>query len=523
MTSDSADQVMEEINGESDHGDVKLVEDQDYRLGGRAPLKTILLLMIGPIMSQITGAMYGFCNSLWGSNALGEIVMVAIGIEQVFENIGRAFGYFLMMACSTQISKLFGEKKNEETGQVACDMLRMCVICGIIVPCIVLPLHGTIARWFGAAEETVDVGFQYILPISAGTTLSAFNLCCQGILQAEGRTLLIGFIDLSSIIVSMGALVPFFLYVCHMGIRSCAIAYLMADTIPGITLIICFFCGVFNTKPKLSQLLKPFSKHSSQALIVGGSQLIANLAFVIPGIPIRKVMGDCCKDVEEFDHVMAGFNVLIRISTIASSIVLAVTVGYTPCASYANSSKNYKRYLRLTFHGTWISASWSILTTILIYAIPKQICQIFSTDPVFVDYSSRMLFISNSFGWIIFYRFMVTSILQTLQLGGRAMLMSFLSNFLLLIIFTYILYYTNKHDPVRIMWNYSITYGVGVVVGFPLVAGPFYKIIKLSREQDGETNPLERNLNDGDVDETIAKDQLEEPINTIGDEEALVA
>lgn len=490
----------------------KKSQDQHYRLGGRSPLKTILLLTIGPIMSSSVGALYGFFNSLWGSNYLGEIVMVAIGVEQVFENIGRSFGQFQMVACSTQISKLFGEKKSGEAGQVMCDMIRMSVIFGIIVPVIILPVHDITARWFGASDEVVKAGFSYILPISAGSMLTCFNLCCQGALQAEGRTLLVGCISLASVTVSMGALVPFFIFVCKLGIRSCALAYLMADAIPGMILLVLFFCGVFNTKPKLKQLLCPFSKNSYQAMVVGLSQLIANLAFVIPGIPIRKVIGDCCSSPAQFDLVMAGFNIAIRYQAIAGAIVLAVTVGYTPCASYAISSKNYKRYIKLTMWAAILSGSWCALATSLSRIIPTQIASIFSDDPNYIEYGSNILYISNSAGWINFIRFVFTAMLQTQQLGGRAMILSFLSNFLLLIMFTYILYFTNKHDPVRIFWNNPMTSIGGVVVGVPLIAGPFLKVWRLSKEQDkGEVDSIEQELNVGDVDEAIAHERESAP------------
>ena len=102
--------------------------EEKRRLAGRAPLKTMLILMIGPIISQVTGALSGIVNSIWISKVLGETGLAAVGLEMSFEVMARAFGYFMMISASTKISQLFGKNLQDDAGQVACDIMRWSLI-----------------------------------------------------------------------------------------------------------------------------------------------------------------------------------------------------------------------------------------------------------------------------------------------------------------------------------------------------------------------------------------------------------
>lgn len=473
-------------------------KEEIYRLAGRKPLITILHLMVGPVISQVTGALYGIINSIWVSKKFGSQGLSAVATEITLEGIGRAFGYFLMIAASTKISQLFGRKRFEEATQVACDLLRFTIVCGIIVPVAILPAHNSMCKWFQASEKTTEWGFQYILPLCACSVLTCINLCCQGFLQAEGRTMLIGIIDLISLVVACGGICPLLMFGLNVGICSASISTVCADAIPGIILFILYFKGKFGLKLNWKQLCKPFNKNTWPALLVGLSQLVSNLSSCIPGIPIRNLIGRSCGDDHIYDLAMAGFNVCCRVYQFASCICIAVTTGFIPPASYAHASSNDKRFLRLSFHAAWINFAWSVLVTILALAIPKQISLIFGSGDEYLDYAVPILRNSNYLGFLRWVQFNSQAMLQALQHGVHAMIVSMLSNFAGFLIFAYILFYTNKHDVKRLMYLYTITTGFGTVVGVALLAYPLYKLFKKSKEQEKQ-NQINENISSGQI------------------------
>ena len=496
--SPSSFEVKMENNNPNDDEVNEKNQQEIYRLAGRKPLITICHLMVGPIISQVTGALYGIINSIWISKKLGEKGLSAVATEITLEGIGRAFGYFLMIAGSTKISQLFGRKKFDEATQVACDLLRCTVICGIIVPVCILPAHNAMCKWYKASDETTKLGFQYILPLCACSVLTCINLCCQGFLQAEGRTMLIGIIDLISLIVACFGICPFLLFGLNCGICSASVSTVCADAVPGIMLMILYFKGKFGIKPKGKQLLKPFSKNTWPALVVGLSQLVSNLSGCIPGIPIRNLIGRSCATDREYDLAMSGFNVCCRVYSFAVCICIAVTTGFIPPASYAHASNNDRRFLRLSFHAAWINFTWSCIVTTLALSIPKQISLIFGHGSDYLSYSVPILRNSNYTGFLRWVQFNSQAMLQALQRGWQAMVVSLLSNFAGYLIFAYILFYTDKHNVIRLMYLYTCTIAFGAVVGVCLLVYPMLKLYRKSKIQRAQMEQENQNINQND-------------------------
>ena len=475
-------------------------EDEIMRLAGSPPLKTLLKLMIGPLASQITSTLYGIINTIWISKYVGEVGMAAVALDIAWEGIARGFGLFLSVAASTQISSLFGKGLFEDANQVVCDLLRVAIICGIIVPAILLPINKPLSRWFGANEETVDEAFQYILPQCAGNFLTCIFLTNVGFLQAEGRTLLVGIIDFAAMGVGMCALNPIFLGVIKTGVAGPSYSTIIADGVPGITLTILFFKGKFGLKPDIKGLLKPFSPHTKQAIYVGSSQLVSQISICLPGIIVRKLIGLSVPNKRDYDLAMAGFNVLCRYCNITNCVVLALTTGFMAAASYAYAAKNYKRYLRLSLHLNWISFLWSAITALIAISLPRQISSLFGSGEEYLDWSEPMLKVTNYGAFIMFARFTFQSMLQAQQRGVRAMIISFTSNFAVTIAASYVLYFIDKHNVVQLMYTYLITYLFGLIFGAILLIGPFIDTIKLSKTDQHDFNFDFKNAeNDDDI------------------------
>ena len=484
------------LTTEAEQSEKRQNEGEIQRLAGRTPLKTILILSVGPVMSQIVGALFGMLGSLWCSHVIGEEALGAIGLEICFEGMGRAFGYFLMIAASTQISALFGRGLQEDATQVVCDLLRVSVICGAIVPAILLPCHNYALEWFGARPETIQLGWDYICPLIGGTFFACMNLTLEGVLQAEGRALLLGILNAVFLVFAMGICAPILLLVFKIGISGIGWSVMLADAVQGVLLFVLYFRGKFGVKPKWNQFFKKFSGHTRQALSVGASQLISLLANALPGIPVRKLIRDSCATAEMYDIAMAGFNVLCRYALVINCVLIALTTGFIPPGSYAYAAKLWKRWLLLAWHAVWMAAVWSIVTGLGSWIFPRQISAIFGDGQEFLDMSEGMLKYSNGLGVIAFVRFNTQAMLQTMQSATRAMIVSFTSNFGATLVFAYVLYYTNKHDPIRLMWMYPLSTAVGFVLGIALLIGPLIKTIRTAKglestfTQDANTETL---------------------------------
>lgn len=152
--------------------------EEDIRLGGKPPLQTICLLSVGPLISQLTNALYGIVNSIWISKAIGDSGLTAISAYANFDIIGRAFASYLQVSVTTKISSLFGEGLNNEATQVMSDLLRFSFLFALIPPSIFIPLSKIAVKWFGADDEIVNLGFKYIVPNLSLSIIPCIFLIC---------------------------------------------------------------------------------------------------------------------------------------------------------------------------------------------------------------------------------------------------------------------------------------------------------------------------------------------------------
>lgn len=456
-------------------------EEEVRRLSGRPPLITLLTFIIGPLCSNVTQTLYGVINGIWISRYVGEDGLAAIASEVTFEGVCRSFGQFLAVTGSTQISSLFGQKKFQEAEQVLCDTLRVAVICGCIVPAIILPSNYPLLNWFGTPENVMELGRQYILPMSACNVLTCSFLGCTGFLQAEGRTTLVGIIDICAMGFGMCCVCPLTLIVFKLGMYGPSIATVIADGVPAILLIICYFTGRFGIKPKLSGFLKKFSPYTWKGLAVGSSQLVAQLSLYIPGITLRYFLGRSCSSDDELRDALAGYNTMVRFFNITTCVVFGVNAGYLPAASYAYASNMYKRYLRLSIHMNWISLGWCVVVGLLGYCIPREISKLFGSTEEFLYWSTGMMKSGNCLNIICFVRSSMQTQLQAQQRGARAMVLSFGSQLFSNIIFQVILYYTDRKNPTRLMYSAPLSIAFGMLLGIALLFGPFRELVLKAR------------------------------------------
>lgn len=473
-----------------------LSKDQE-RLAGCRPLKTLLKLSVGPLLSQITGAFYGIVTTLWVSKAIGTNGMSAISLMNSFDGLGRAFGFFIGTSGSSQISYLIGQRKLDETGQLIADYIRISIILGIIVAAILLPCLKPAARWFGANKETIEMGFQYMLPLCICIFSTCFFLGVGGCLQGEGRSFFFGIVNLIAIVCNMLILNPLFLFGFKTGIVGAGLSNAIAEAVPGFILIFLYFRGKFFVKPKFNMLFKKFSPYTISSLKVGVSQLVSNLSLSLPSILIRKFLGN--KTKENFDDVMAAFNVGVRICQLCNAVLIAVTAGYLPAGSYAYAAKLYKRLVRLFLHSLWLNLSWAAFISIFSWAIPKQIGTLFSSsNRNYLKYCKELIRALSGFTIFQAFRYNCQTFLQSLQKGVTATILSFINNFVATCGFAFIFYYWHSNNEVLVAYSFAASYIFSMVLSICVIARPFFRILKKAKNsQINEVNePNERELED---------------------------
>ena len=432
----------------------KLKKDEQYRLGGRPPLITLCNLMVGPLLSQIAQSLYGIMDSFWISRSIGTKGMTVMSIILVIDFINIAFAQYFNVAVSARISYLFGKHLKEECSQVVVDFFRICIIVGIIIPAIFLPCVDPLMRWYGGDDEIVPMCMDYLLPALCCSMLNYTYLSLCGLLQAMGNSGIYGICQVSSAILNMACFDPLFLLGIKSGMWGASLATAISNFIPMICLYVCLFKGKFVVKPKFNMYIKKFSPHSWKALRVSLSQLIANLASSLPILILSKLVAQSATNAGNYVEVMAAWNVNDRLYAFAICICNGLNQGFLPAASYAFGCERFNRLLQMFLLTVLIGTIWTTFVCILIESIPKQIARIWGKSEKYLEVAPKMLRIGFASCFANQIILTTAATLQAMKMVILSIVTSVLTMLIPIPIFSFILYYTKKNDPVRMLFSF---------------------------------------------------------------------
>ncbi|EAY06428.1 hypothetical protein TVAG_403850 [Trichomonas vaginalis G3] len=264
------------------------VSDDDYQLGGRPPLITLLIMSLGPLISQIVQALTSVIGSILVANSIGQIGVEVYGAVYTVEFFAVAIAQFLSAGISVRLSYLYGAQQLDDTHQLFVDFLRISVILGIITPCIVLPATQPVIRWFGADEETAHLSLLYMSLITGGCMFNIIFLVSSGVILADGKSVTYAVFQVVSFVLNVGIFAPILLLVIKTPIWGASLATILSQAIPGIIITVLIFRGKYRLEPKLNMFIKPFCAETKHALKIGFSTLISQISLTLPFLLMQK-------------------------------------------------------------------------------------------------------------------------------------------------------------------------------------------------------------------------------------------
>ena len=494
-----------DINCNMNDNNNEFFTDEDIRLGSKGPLITLIMLSAGPLLSQISNALYGVVNTFWVGKAIGDDGLSAISLYNNFDTIRRAFALFFQVAASAKFSNLFGKKEqnkdiseinNETDHQLFADLFRFAILIGCIASGITIPLTHPVARWFGAGENTERMGYKYIFPLLISTILPCIYLLCCGCIQAEGRAWTFCIIQVASSVLNMLIFTPLFLFGFKTGIAGVSYATICAELIPTLILLILFYRGKFTIYPQLKDLFKKPSQNFLSSISIGFSQLLYQLSLAFPGFLIRKYVGVGCQgDTKLWGIVMTGFSIAARIYILVISVTSAFSIGFIPAASYAYASalsaeasnslnpnkriNMLRRFIKLSIYSIGISVCWCLFTLIFTIGIPSKISKLFSETPEVLEWSEFLVRTTEYPAPFVPFCIITASILQSMQYGKLATLYNCITQLIPLPIFSTIMFFTDKYNIGRLFYSYVMYDAFSFIVSLPFL---LYFLIPIIRE-----------------------------------------
>lgn len=458
--------------------------DESKRLGSNPPLKTLASLSLGPILSEIGSSTYGIVDAIWVGKSLGTQGMSASGSVFALVYLAHGFTFFISVALNSQLGYLHGKKKISEIPNVLLDILRMAIFFGFLVPFILLPSAHSIMKLIGISETNQKNGFLYLLPMVSAFIITSTLQFLSSIFQASGHSLKYGLVQFSINVIDMLLFDPVMLLVFHTQIWGSSLATILAQLCVLIILIVVYRKKNIITIPKDYKWFGKPSPHSYSAFKVGLSALIAQIAMTLPSVVIQKYLSLSSHAIGVSTEVMGVWTIMGRVYHLVEMVTSAMSKSFLPAGSYAFGSKNGTRYLWLVFHIWWIGVSWALICSFAFSFFPDKICKIWTSDTSFSYWLTKMIPPSVYTAPLMPLRAAVTAILQSTKRGHQASLLNFLAQLVALPLFSSILYFTKKDDPIRIVYCYIFSDSTAFILSILFAISPLKQIRSFIHNQN---------------------------------------
>lgn len=406
-------------NGES-------LKNAVLELGTGKISKLLAHYAIPSIIAMTASSLYNMVDSIFIGQGVGNYVLAGLALTFPLMNLGAAFGALVGVGASSLISMLLGQKNYEMGEKVLGNTVTLNLIMGILYGLIVILFMDPILYFFGASENTISYAREYMIIISAGNVISHMYFGLNAVTRATGFPKVAMIATILTVVLNT-VLDLLFIFVFKWGIQGAAIATILAQLVSLV-----WICRSLSDHNKLIHFKRGsygLKKRIVKDIVaIGMSPFCMNTAACIVVILINQGLHE-----HGGDMAIGAYGVVNRICFVAIMIVMGINQGMQPIVGYNFGARNFGR-VQKTLN---ITILWATIVTTLSFAagelFPKQLVEIFTTDPELTEKSVIGMRIVFIFFPIIGFQMVTSNFFQSIGMAGKSIFLSLSRQVLVLI------------------------------------------------------------------------------------------
>lgn len=310
-------------------------ENSQFAKMTETPIKPLVTgLAVPTIISMLVTSVYNTADTFFVSK-LGTSASGAIGIVFSLMAVIQAVGFTLGMGSGSAISRLLGQRKNDEADCYASSGLAASAVFGLLLGITGLLTLEPLMRLLGSTETILPYAAEYGKYILISAPFMTMTFVLNNILRSEGKARL-SMIGLASGSILNIGLDPLMIFVFDMGITGAAAATLIGNIISFCILL--YFFLAKKTTVRLSVRCISRSPMLYLKIIRNGlpsfcRQGLASISTVM--------LNNAAADYG--DAAVAAISIVGKIFMLIFSVILGFGQGYQPVAGFNYGAGKYKR------------------------------------------------------------------------------------------------------------------------------------------------------------------------------------
>ena len=350
----------------------------------KAPIsKAYFKLALPVVLSMVISLVYNMVDTFFVAQTQNTNLVAGVSLCTPIFTLMIALGDIFGIGGSSVISRLFGQKQDEEGKNVSGFCFYGSIVCGLIVSIIMMIARKPILTLLGTNQATLPYASQYYTYMALGATLIIVSLTPSNLMRTEGLATesMIGTITGS--IVNM-ILDPIFILYLNMGAGGAAIAtiigYFASDLV--------FIYLTLKKSKKLSISLK--YTHITK------DELISIFTIGIPA-SITNLMSSFAMAITNNYLVafgndkVAAMGIVLKINMIVLLVMIGFAFGAQPLIGYNYGAKNTKRLKEIIKFDLLVEIIFALCTSITLALFTPSFIKIFMNDSTIIQSGTLML------------------------------------------------------------------------------------------------------------------------------------
>ena len=345
--------------------------------------KAYMTLALPVVLSMLVSLVYNMVDTYFIALTQDQNLVAGVSLVVPVFTLMIAFGDIFGLGGSSMISRLFGEKKDDEARRASAFCVWGAVVFGICVTVVFLLGRSQILRILGADQSTWQYASAYYTWIVIGAAFIIFGLVPSNILRTEGLAAQAMFGSILGSIVNI-ILDPIFIFGLKQGAAGAAIATVLGNLIADIY----YVYAMVRKSKRLSVRL--------QDVRIPGQMVGGILSIGIPASITNLMQSFMVMMTNHFLHSygtdkIAAMGIALKANMITALILVGFAFGGQPLIGYNYGAGNRKRLKEILKFTYLFEMGLGLVFTILMSVFAPNIIRIFMNDPSIVANGAGML------------------------------------------------------------------------------------------------------------------------------------
>ncbi len=349
-----------------------------------APVQRAYFTMALPVvMGMVVNLVYNIVDTFFIARTQNAQLVAGVSLCAPIFTLMIALGDIFGLGGSSLISRLFGEKKDEEGKRASGFCFYAAILCGVLVTILLLLLKTPVLHLLGATDETIGYAGQYYQYLALGAPFIIVALTPSNLIRTEGLALQSMAATILGAVVNI-ILDPVFIFGLNMGAGGAAIATVIGNAASVVLLV--YFVRTKSRKLTVSP----------KNIKISGAAVVSILAIGIPA-SVTNIMQSC--GIALTNRFLAGYGtekvaamgIAMKVNMIVVLVMVGFAFGAQPLLGYNYGAGNKKRLKEFIRFDLRVEIGFAVICALVLALLAPQFVRLFMKDESIVQSGSMML------------------------------------------------------------------------------------------------------------------------------------